>query len=200
MPNCWQRNAYKVAAGIVWSFKDGLKYGYMAYKAVKLGDIKADWPYYATLVGSLLLYWIFLLTGNGFEGPKCTPLTTSMGPKVALYLYWTLVDIVASLVVLNKMRKAIKMSKDAKIENKEFNSIKFKEEIRLLIASVGMTIVTILSIINAFNPSFNVLSIWRIVFVYIQLLMVLSQKGASGGGSETTSQSQSMKSSKGTKA
>ncbi|KAJ3019489.1 UNVERIFIED_CONTAM: hypothetical protein HDU68_010645 [Siphonaria sp. JEL0065] len=93
------------------------------------------------------------------------------------------------------MRKTIQMAKESNIESHDFTTIKLREEIRLLIASVGMTIVTILSIINAVHTEFDVLSIWRIVFVYVQLIMVLSQKGVAASG-ERTSESKSSKPSK----
>ncbi|KAI9327089.1 hypothetical protein BDR26DRAFT_876061 [Obelidium mucronatum] len=177
MPYCWQRNAFKLAAGIVWSLKDALKYGYLAFKATKIsGYQNLRFPYYLAACGSLVLYWIFLLTGYGFVEPNCAPMTKSQVPRLALYLYWSVVDLGTSVVVINKMRQVISASKEVKMDHTEFYTVKFREEIRLLIASIGMSIVTVLSIISIVEPKFNVLSIWRIVFVYLQLVMVMASQ------------------------
>ncbi|KAI9327088.1 hypothetical protein BDR26DRAFT_102689 [Obelidium mucronatum] len=189
MPECWKQNAYWLAADIVWSFKDGFKYGYIAYKSLSICGYKTRWPCYATVVISLLLYWLLLIQAYGFSMPNCPGQFKSQAPRVTLYLFWTLVDVVASVMIVNKMRQVVANSKGANADSTVYYIIKFREELRLIVAAVGLCAVTILSVINAVNPSFNALNIWRIVFVYIQLLMVMgSQKVVVGGGSSVNSQ------------
>ncbi|KAJ3079524.1 hypothetical protein HDU99_010677 [Rhizoclosmatium hyalinum] len=189
MPECWKQNAYWLAADLVWSFKDAFKYGYIAYKALSICGIKTRWPAYATVVGSLILYWILCYQAYGFTMPDCPGQFKSQVPRVILYLYWTVVDVVASAMILWKMSQVVANSKGANADSSVYYIIKFREEIRLLVVAFGMLAVTILSIIHAANPDFNALNIWRIVFVYVQLLLVMgSQKVVVGGGSSANSQ------------
>ncbi|KAI9327090.1 hypothetical protein BDR26DRAFT_876062 [Obelidium mucronatum] len=179
------------------SFKDCFKYGYMAFKASTICGLRSPWPCYVTGGVSLLLYWIVLIAGIGFKSPMCEPLTHNKGPLVVLYVYWTVVDVVASAMIIHRVRKVILKSKAVKIDYSEFYQLKFREETRLLFVSVGMTVVTILEIFAAVQDSFstNLISLWRIVFVYIQLVMVLtSQKVTEGSGGASLSDPKSFSS------
>ncbi|KAJ3030198.1 UNVERIFIED_CONTAM: hypothetical protein HDU68_009839 [Siphonaria sp. JEL0065] len=192
MPECWKQNAYWLAADLLWSFKDAFKYGYICYKSLSICGHKVRWPCYVVVVISLLLYWLLCIQAYGFSMPGCPGQFKSQAPRVALYLYWTCVDIVASVMVVNKMRAVVANSKGANADSSVYYIIKFREELRLVVAAVGLCSVTILSVIHAVNPDFNALNIWRIVFVYIQLLMVMgSQKVVVGGGSSQNSQAAS---------
>ncbi|KAI9346490.1 hypothetical protein BDR26DRAFT_916453 [Obelidium mucronatum] len=183
MPECWKQNSYWLAADLVWSFKDAFKYGYISYKALSICGFKARWPCYATMIGSLLLYWLLCVQAYGFTAPDCHGTFKSQGPRVALYLYWTLVDVVASAMILHKMSSIVSNSKEVNTDNKVYYVIKFREEIRLLAVSVGMFAVTIVCIHHALNPEAEYLNIWSIVFVYCQVLLVMgSQKVVVGDG------------------
>ncbi|KAJ3072209.1 hypothetical protein HDU98_004051 [Podochytrium sp. JEL0797] len=189
-PACWQQNAFGLAADLVWSFKDAFKYGYIAYKAISICGIKVRWPCHATVVVSLILYWLLCIQAYGFSMPDCPGQFKSQGPRIALYLYWTLVDVVASAMIVWKMTKVVANSKGANADTTIYYMIKFREELRLLVASVGMLAVTVLSIAHAVNPDFNALNIWRIVFVYVQLLLVMGSQKVVAGASSRQSTSQ----------
>ncbi|KAJ3030201.1 UNVERIFIED_CONTAM: hypothetical protein HDU68_009842 [Siphonaria sp. JEL0065] len=176
-------------AFLVASFKDAFKYGYICYKSLSICGHKVRWPCYVVVVISLLLYWLLCIQAYGFSMPGCPGQFKSQAPRVTLYLYWTCVDVVASVMVVNKMRAVVANSKGANADSSVYYIIKFREELRLVVAAVGLCSVTILSVIHAVNPDFNALNIWRIVFVYIQLLMVMgSQKVVVGASSSAQSQ------------
>ncbi|KAJ3092984.1 hypothetical protein HK100_006798, partial [Physocladia obscura] len=187
MPECWKQNAYWLGADLVWSFKDAFKYGYIAYKALSINGMKQTWPCYLVVVISLLLYWLLCVQAYGFSMPNCPPNFASQGPRVALYLYWTVVDIVATVMIVIKMRTVVANSKTANTDSTIYYVIQFREELRLIVVAVGMLAVTILSIINAINPSFNALNIWRIVFVYVQLILVMGSQKVAAGSNVTSS-------------
>ncbi|KAJ3234575.1 hypothetical protein HDU78_005752 [Chytriomyces hyalinus] len=189
LPDCWQRNSYGLAADLIWSFKDAGKYGYIAYKALSIGGYHMRWPCYAVAGLSLLLYWLLCYQAYGFSMPGCPGQFHSDVPRVVLYGYWTLVDVVATVVVVAKMRSVIVNS--SAVGNQDstvYKIIKMREEIRLLVASVGMLSVTVLSIVGAIDPTVTTLNIWRMVFVYVQLLLVMGSQKVVVGNYASSSQ------------
>ncbi|KAI8607231.1 hypothetical protein BC830DRAFT_1159271 [Chytriomyces sp. MP71] len=175
IPSCWQQNSYWLASDLIWSFKDAAKYGYITYKATTLSGYKTRVPCYSVAIISLILYWVLCIQSYGFTPPKCSSAFKSPIPRIVLYLYWTCVDVCASLMVVRKMAEGTRGAEGAFAA--VIRVVQMREEARLLVASVGMSAVSALSIAGALDETLVTLNIWRMVFVYVQLLLVLgSQK------------------------
>ncbi|KAI8828103.1 hypothetical protein BJ741DRAFT_439116 [Chytriomyces cf. hyalinus JEL632] len=192
MPLCSQRNGYALVADLFWSVKDAVKYGYVSYRALTIcgyRGIQKRRIAYAAGAGSLVLYWIFMAQVYSFNAAdQCAPHYQSNVPLVTLYLYWTVVDVVAAAMVMWKLRKMIKETQILKAveETNMYRILSFREELRLILVSLGMCMVTVQTIVSTTNPNVNSYRIGTIVFVYCQLFLVIgSRKVAVGSLSES---------------
>ncbi|KAJ3022444.1 UNVERIFIED_CONTAM: hypothetical protein HDU68_009146 [Siphonaria sp. JEL0065] len=175
--SCKQYTLMQMMADVVWSFKDAFKFGYIVYRGLAISGSKRNWPYIYTALISLILYWyfIYLTYIPMLQSPNCQA-TAATNPKIILYSYWSLIEIGISLVIVIKMSIAQQRVRAANFAVETYSRYKQKEEMRLLIACVGMGTVTMLEVVDHFRGS-NVwqkeVYITRIVFVYLQLMLLL---------------------------
>ncbi|KAI9328623.1 hypothetical protein BDR26DRAFT_1012188 [Obelidium mucronatum] len=170
-----------------------LKYGYIIHKSLVINNVhKRIWPCYFTSGVSLGLYWLYMLQSYGFgEAVGCTdaPLDGNWA-LIALYILWTTVDFVATLAMVRKITSVIANSTELvesgmghfhtqnKLENevKVFNVYKMREEVRLLLCVGGMGGVSALAIVRVVRPEWGIPAVNKIIFVFVQLLLLLGSK------------------------
>ncbi|KAJ3396356.1 hypothetical protein HDU80_009987 [Chytriomyces hyalinus] len=188
---CSMHTSIYMAADIVWSFKDFFKFGYLVYRGLAIVGSKRVYPIYWTAAGSLVLYWIYIACayGHALGSTDCTLDGFNDNSLIALYLYWTLVEVVVSAMVVRKMSKVQRKVRMANFAVETYDRFKFKEEVRLLIACIGMGMVTSVTIVDSLAGfDRRDLALTRFVFVYMQLLLLLGSASGdlreSGGESE----------------
>ncbi|KAI8609555.1 hypothetical protein BC830DRAFT_1222193 [Chytriomyces sp. MP71] len=176
---CQEFTYIRLWSDIIWSFKDYFKMGYIAYRALTILGSKRTYPIYWAAFGSLALYWFYIYDAYTFilraGNHTCSLEGMNETPLVLLYSYWTLVEIGVSAMVVQKMAKVQQKVKQANFAVETYQRFKFKEEIRLLVACLGMGAVTAISIIDSFSGGISRrdIKVTRIVFVYAQLLLLL---------------------------
>ncbi|KAJ3011323.1 UNVERIFIED_CONTAM: hypothetical protein HDU68_001707 [Siphonaria sp. JEL0065] len=183
LPLCSQRNSYAIVADLIWCCKDAVKYGYITFRTMTICGIKirnSKRPCYIVASGSAILYLILMGQVYSFQDPNCEAHFESKIPRISLYVYWTLVDIVAASLIVRKMRRAVTESDELIGDSEDGRAlwiIKFREELRLVFVAIGMFVVTIVVIVQTTHPEMPTYRVGTMVFVYCQLFLVIgSQK------------------------
>ncbi|KAJ3074678.1 hypothetical protein HDU98_010568 [Podochytrium sp. JEL0797] len=185
MPLCSQRNGVALVADLVWCAKDAVKYGYVSYRALTICGYKFKLLMPACRVVGLIsavLYSILIYQGYSLTEPTCLPHFESTLPRVALYLYWTLIDILSAGVIILKMRRAIKESRNLlgceTPDARAFSILRFREEMHLILVSISMMAVTVVSVVDTTAVESAVASfrVGTMVFVFCQLSLLLGSR------------------------
>ncbi|KAJ3274119.1 hypothetical protein HDV01_003402 [Terramyces sp. JEL0728] len=154
------------------SFKDACKYGYLVYRGFQIwgSDSPARISLFAAL-GSLVLYWLYIATAYSFTG-DCTqsliPQVSFNWSLVLLYVYWMIMDMVPSAIMIIKIQDYAFLSP----ENKAISNILLREESRLFVSCVVMAAVTCNSIYNVVSKAS--FSLTTVAFVYTQFIIFLN--------------------------
>ncbi|KAI9346522.1 hypothetical protein BDR26DRAFT_855705 [Obelidium mucronatum] len=182
--------AIKIAGEVFWSFKDGLKYGFIIYRGFAIMGNKRQWPIYATLVVSVGLYSYYIFDKySEYMGSEldCIPIPPEPYMSlIYLYSFWSLIEIGISGVIVVKMSLSLARVKRMNFAIETYSRYKKREENRLLVACVGMLGVTILTIAHYVSQTVNgnkrqplPIQINRLVFVTMQLLLLLGSASGS---------------------
>ncbi|KAJ3324990.1 hypothetical protein HDV06_005579 [Boothiomyces sp. JEL0866] len=165
-------NTIGIISNAIDSLKDGTKYGYLVFRGFQIWG--TDSPAKISLMafaGSVILYWLYILTSFSFRG-DCTlpflPQNTFNWSLVLLYVYWTIMDMVPSAILVIKFQDYVFMSP----EDKKFHGILYREEMRLFLSCVIMAGVTCNSIYNVIAHS--TFDLAPIAFVFTQYIIVVN--------------------------
>ncbi|KAJ3143095.1 hypothetical protein HK100_011394 [Physocladia obscura] len=180
----------RLAAQTLWALKDAFKFGFVVFRALAIVANKRRWPVYAAWAVSLLLYalynyahFAYLFANSANPALACDPDTREPAfvPLIALYLFWAAVEISMSALIVVKMSLSLARVRRANFAVEIYKKYKSKEEMRLLIACLGMLAVTGLTITRAIQgptasgiPRKSPFAINKLVFVTMQLLLVLN--------------------------
>ncbi|KAI8609556.1 hypothetical protein BC830DRAFT_1085398 [Chytriomyces sp. MP71] len=183
--SCQYTATLLLMADVVWSVKDFFKFGFIVYRALAIVNARRQWPIYFVSYVSLGLYWWFLLESYPVvvSHSECAPSNIPTDGQLALYLFWSVVEIGVSAAVVFKMSRVSRIVQKANIGVEVYTHFKQAEEVRLLIATLGMGAVTILAVDGLVRRRDDV-AISRIVFVYGQLVLVLGAAQGSVGQRE----------------
>ncbi|KAJ3324991.1 hypothetical protein HDV06_005580 [Boothiomyces sp. JEL0866] len=151
---------------------DACKYGYLVYRGFQIwgSENPARISVFASL-GSLVLYWLYIATAYSFSG-DCTesliPQVNFNWSLVLLYVYWMLMDMVPSAIMIIKIQDYAFMAP----ENKAISKILYREETRLFVSCLVMAAVTCNSIYNVISKA--TFSLTTVAFVYTQFIIFLN--------------------------
>ncbi|KAJ3259538.1 hypothetical protein HK103_002091 [Boothiomyces macroporosus] len=154
------------------SFKDACKYGYLVYRGFQIwgSDNPARISVFASL-GSLVLYWLYIATAYSFSGDcsqSLIPQVSFNWSLVLLYVYWMIMDMVPSAIMIIKFQDYVYMAPG----NKTISKILYREETRLFISCIVMAAVTCNSIYNVIARA--TFSLTTVAFVYTQFIIFLN--------------------------
>ncbi|ORY45182.1 hypothetical protein BCR33DRAFT_194712 [Rhizoclosmatium globosum] len=166
---------------------------YIAFRSMTICGFKyrqTKRPCYTAAAISAVLYWILMAQVYSFnDSTNCAAYFKSNIPRVLLYSYWTLVDVVAAVGVIRKMRNAIleaqRLELDDTMDRHAFSILKFREELRLILVSVSMIAVTVVVIVQTTNPELPTYRVGTMVFVYCQLILVIGSKKVEVGARDS---------------
>ncbi|KAJ3259539.1 hypothetical protein HK103_002092 [Boothiomyces macroporosus] len=165
-------NTIGLMSNAIDSLKDGTKYGYLVFRGFQIWGTES--PARISIMafaGSFILYWLYILTSFSFRGDCSLPFlpqVTFNWSLVLLYVYWTIMDMVPSAILVIKFQDYVFLSP----QDKKFHWILFREELRLFVSCVIMAGVTCNSIYNVishstFDPA-------PIAFVFTQYILVVN--------------------------
>ncbi|KAJ3007627.1 UNVERIFIED_CONTAM: hypothetical protein HDU68_003418, partial [Siphonaria sp. JEL0065] len=191
----------KIVSEVFWSFKDGLKYGFIVYRGLAIMGNKRQWPIYASFAISVGLYAYYIY--DKFNDYMVSDLQCDPSPPepymslIYLYSFWSLIEIGISGIIVVKMSLSLARVKHMNFAIETYSRYKKREENRLLVACIGMLGVTILTIVHAVAqvpPADGKrqplpIQINRMVFVTMQLLLLLGSASGSWRGGRVGSRS-----------
>ncbi|KAI8609553.1 hypothetical protein BC830DRAFT_1149978 [Chytriomyces sp. MP71] len=185
----------QLASDILWSLKDALKFGYLMYRGLAIIGSKRTWPIYWTAMASLVLYSIYNYDRYSTVLCSCEP--SQLAPDdtaldaqtepwktlIALYLFWSFVEVGVSVAIVTKMAVSARKVKAMNFAYESYARFKRREENRLLVACLGMGAVTFMTIVHyvgfaqdggrdGWRVKMDV-QVNRIVFVMMQGMMLL---------------------------
>ncbi|KAJ3296725.1 hypothetical protein HK104_001286 [Borealophlyctis nickersoniae] len=164
------------AADIIWCFKDGFKYTFIVYRCTRISGSLNRLPSYLTFGISIALYFLYMSQVYNFHAcaTNHSGHVANHWATILLYSVWMVIDIVASVVMIRKLTQVVSSDVTAFPSRMElYKKIVFREEARLLVATVAMGIVTVLVILNVFKEA-TTPPIAPIAFVYVQLILFMS--------------------------
>eukprot|EP00121_Abeoforma_whisleri_P017201 Awhi_evm3s15767 len=140
-------SAFLFLAEFTWAFKDAFKFGYIAWRASAIAELrKAKLISYVVALGSLLLYGFYMIMNYSFSGecdnPIISRISDSNWPAIVLYLYWFMVDVVSGGLLLHKLFSAQKATTSifTNQTRSKYRQLIKKEAIRLGITVIGMSL------------------------------------------------------------
>ncbi|KAI8613260.1 hypothetical protein BC830DRAFT_490124 [Chytriomyces sp. MP71] len=196
LPLCSQQNIFYFLADFLWSFKDAVKYGYVAWRCLVVHSFRESTSRklaYLLASISLGLYWLLMAQVYSFDASNgCSPHFDSKMPLLTLYIFWTLIDFTCAIMIIKKLSKNLTALQKANVldftdNTRVLRRLKRRELVRLAFVSIGMCAVSVSSIVATSHPELVTYRVGSIVFVYCQLILVSgSQKDGATDDKPTT--------------
>ncbi|KAJ3274120.1 hypothetical protein HDV01_003403 [Terramyces sp. JEL0728] len=165
-------NTIGIVSNAIDTVKDASKYGYIVFRGFQIWGTES--PAKISLMafaGSAILYWMYILTSFSFRGDCSLPFipqNTFNWSLVLLYVYWTIMDMVPSAILVIRFQDYV----FATPEDQKVKGILYREEMRLFLSCVIMAGVTCNSIYNVISHS--TFDLAPIAFVFTQYILLVN--------------------------